>query len=243
MSAPAEPATALVLRCTNYGEADRVVTLLTLEHGRVSALARAARKSKKRFAGALEGFALIAVDLTFGRGQLAQLSAARVTRVFPRLLTDLARLETAGALLRIARDLLPERVPDESVFELLCEALQLLDEGELSPRALGLCGSAQLLSLTGYAPHLGGCVGCGKEPGAEQAAMFDPERGSIVCRACGGGPERMSGKARGLLSWALEAPLREAAERAAEAPVAQLREAERLLSLFARQVLARSSPG
>ena len=87
----------------------------------MSALARAARKSKKRFAGALEGFALIAVDLTFGRGQLARLDAARVTRVFPRLLGDLARLEAAGGLMRLARELLPERVPEPAVFELLSD--------------------------------------------------------------------------------------------------------------------------
>jgi len=208
----------------------------------VSALARAARKSKKRFAGSLEGFALIAVDLAFGRGQLARLDAARVTRVFPRLLSDLARLEAAGALMRLARELLPERVPDEAVFELLCEALALLDESVLPPRALSLASSAQLLALTGFAPHLGGCVSCGKEPAAEQAALFDPARGGIVCRACGGGPERMSGRARGLLSWALEAPLPEAAERAAESQAAVLRDAERLLALFSAAVLEHSRP-
>lgn len=215
---------------------------MTREHGRVSALARAARKSKKRFAGSLEGFALIAVDLAFGRGQLARLDAARVTRVFPRLLSDLARLEAAGALMRLARELLPERVPDEAVFELLSDTLALLDETVLQPRALRIASSAQLLALTGFAPHLGGCVGCGKEPGPEQTALFDPARGGIVCRACGGGPERMTGSVRGLLSWALEAPLREAAERVVEAEPKAQRDAERLLELFSAQVLDHERP-
>ena len=217
--------------------------MLTREHGRVSALARAARKSKKRFAGALEGFALITVDLAFGRGQLARLDAARVTRVFPRLLGDLARLEAAGGLMRLARELLPERVPDDAVFELLCEVLALLDETPPDSggfaRALSLVGAAQVLALTGFAPHLGGCVGCGKEPGAGQAALFDPARGGIVCRACGGGPERMSGKVRGLLTCALEGELREAVERVLGSGAGELREGERLLGAFSAVVLAR----
>ena len=101
----------------------------------MSALARAARKSKKRFAGSLEGFALIAVDLAFGRGQLAQLQAARVTRMFPRVLADLAAMQAAGGLMRLARDLMPERVPDADVFETLGESLALLDEAAPERRA------------------------------------------------------------------------------------------------------------
>src|SRR5262245_33859927 len=65
--ATVEQADALVLRAVDYGESDRVVTLFTREHGCVSAMARAARKSKRRFAGALEGFALIHVELSTGR--------------------------------------------------------------------------------------------------------------------------------------------------------------------------------
>ena len=212
--------------------------MLTREHGRVSALARAARKSKKRFAGSLEGFALIAVDLSFGRGQLARLDAARVTRMFPRVLTDLAAMEAAGSLMRLARDLMPERVPDEAVFDALSESLLLLDVAAPPPniKAVAVAGAAQLLALMGFAPMLSACVACGKEPGPRQSTLFDPPRGGIVCRACGGGPERMSSKARALLSSAIELPLREAVEQAAQG---ELREAERLLSLFTAHVLAR----
>ena len=208
----------------------------------MSALARAARKSKKRFAGSLEGFALIAVDLAFGRGQLAQLQAARVTRMFPRVLADLAAMQAAGGLMRLARDLMPERVPDADVFETLGESLALLDEAapERSAKAVAVIGAVHLLALMGFAPMLSGCVGCGKEPGVTQSALFDPPRGGIVCRACGGGPERMSAKARALLSSALESPLRDAVDSASTAARRpELREAERLVSLFTAHVVAR----
>lgn len=231
-----EQAAALVLRAVDYAEADRVVTLLTREHGRLSAIARAARKSKRRFAGALEGFALISVDVTFGKGALARLEAARVTRVFPRLLSDLAALEAAGALLRLTHELLPEHAPEPEVFDALVEALQWLDGGAAA-RPVRLAREARLLALTGFAPLLTACVSCGRSPRAEQSAMFDPVRGGLICRACGGGPERICGELRAALQQALDGRPLIGLEGQLSEPV--LREGERLLSRFVAQVLQR----
>ncbi|MET0389000.1 MAG: DNA repair protein RecO [Polyangiales bacterium] len=240
MSAPAEHAAALVLRCVDYGEADRIVTLLTREHGRVSAMARAARKSKRRFAGSLEGFAFISVELAFGRGQLARLVSARVTRSFPRLLGDLARLEAAGALLRLVREVVPERVPDLEVYESVAQLLAALDLAEVPARPLRLVAQAHLLALTGFAPLLHACVTCGKQPGDGQAAMFDPAQGGVVCRSCGGGPERISGSVRGRLQRALHGDVEAVvAEAGAGWSDAELREADRVLGRFVEHVLPR----
>jgi DNA repair protein RecO (recombination protein O) len=209
-----EQSAALVLRAVDYGESDRVITLLTRDHGRVSTIARAARKSKRRFAGALEGFALIHAEYTQGRGALPRLDLARVTRAFPRLLSNLEALDAAGALMRLARDLLPERAPEPDVFDSLLEALELLDAGA-SPRAVRLCCEARLLAVTGFAPMLQACVSCGREPSPERLALFDAARGGIVCRACGGGMERMPGRVRALLQAAMEgATLQEAIDDA-----------------------------
>jgi DNA repair protein RecO (recombination protein O) len=235
LSLPAEFTDALVLRAVDYGEADRIVTLLTRQHGRISAIARAARKSKRRFAGSLEGFAVVSAELAFGRGALARLASARVTRSFSHLLAELARMEAAGAILRLTRDLVPEHVPDPIVFEGVCELLALLDDRALSPRPVQLAGQAQLLALTGFAPQLGECTGCGRIPGEGQPALFDPVRGGIVCRACGGGPLRLSSSVRTQLELAFAGHVREAAEAAWSE--AELREAERALLQFIARVL------
>jgi DNA repair protein RecO (recombination protein O) len=236
VSSQGEQAEALVLRAVDYGEADRVVTLLTREHGLVSTIARSARNSKRRFAGALEGFSVIHVELSTGRGALTRLDSARVTRVFPRLLTNLAAMDTAGTLMRLARELLPERVPEPEVFDGLLEALTLLDQGA-APRPLQLSCEARILQLTGFAPMLTACVSCGREPGPMKMTLFDAARGGIVCRACGGGLDRMAGSLRGALQLALEgAPLDQACAALSEAEV---REAERLLSLCIQQLLQR----
>jgi DNA repair protein RecO (recombination protein O) len=228
------------LRVVDYGEADRIVTLLTRTHGRVSAVARAARKSKRRFAGSLEGFAFISVELVFGKGALARLVSAQVTRSFPHLLGDLSRLEAAGALMRLARDVVPERVPDLSVYEALTESLEALDRPELPARPLQVAAQAYLLAVTGFAPLLSACAICGKIPREGQTALFDPARGGVVCRACGGGPERVSAIVRTRLGQAFEGRVIEAA--AADWTQEQQREAERLLSRFVAHLLPQSPP-
>jgi DNA repair protein RecO (recombination protein O) len=227
---PAETDDAIVLRSVDYGEADRIITLLTRRRGRVSALARSARKSKRRFPGALEGFAWISVELSFGRGSLATLHTARVTRSFPRLLGDLTRLNTAGALLRLARDLVPEDVAEEETFDAVAEMLQALNEGDVPCAPYEVAFRARFLALCGVAPLLAACGGCGKVPAEGKIAGFDARRGCLVCRACGGGSTRVAAKVRRLLMRAIDGEVEAVAREGWTA--GELREALQLLEEF-----------
>jgi DNA repair protein RecO (recombination protein O) len=204
VSAPSEPGLALVLRSTAYGEADRIVTLLTRRHGKLSAVARSARNSKRRFAGSLEGFALISAEIALGSGDLARLQSARVVRAFPAILSDLPRMTVAGALLRLARDLIPERTEDDDLFDALVSMLEALERSDVPPTLFQLAFQARLLALTGFAPLLTACGACGKVPRAGRAAEFDPLRGCVVCQSCGGAGYRMRGVVRQRLIDALE---------------------------------------
>ena len=69
---------ALVLRLVDYRESDRIVTLFTQELGVLGAIARGARSSRRRFAGALEPYAIVRVELTQTRSELWTLEAARM---------------------------------------------------------------------------------------------------------------------------------------------------------------------
>jgi len=191
------------LRSVDYRDADRIVTLLTARHGKLAFIARGARRSKKRFGGALQPFAVLGVEVTLRGSQLGTLLRAEVSRAFPTLLGDLDRLAVGYAMLELLAELSPERQADAGIFALALEALAALDAAELSPLPLLLAFELRLVALAGFAPNLQSCGGCGKRPGPEQAALFDPRRGHLVCRDCGGARERLSARARGALGAAL----------------------------------------
>jgi DNA repair protein RecO (recombination protein O) len=237
VSARAEHDDALVLRSVDYGEADRIVTLLTRRHGKLAALARSARRSKRRFAGALEGFALLDAELAIGTGDLARLQSARVTRAFPRLLGDLERLSAAGALLRLTRDLVPEHVPDPDLFDALLGMFEALERADVPPAPLHIAFEIRLLALTGFAPLLAACGRCGKRPAAGRAADFDAMRGSVICQACGGAGQRLHGTVRSRLIAAMDGEVIEVAQSTWSQE--QLGEARHLLDEFVAHRLQR----
>lgn len=162
-------------------------------------MARAARRSKKRFGGALQPLSLLSVQTTAGRGALAQLVQAEVTRAFPRVLSDLGRLHAGFAGLELLRELCPEHEPDDSVFSTAVALLGALDAGQADAERLLLCFESRLLALCGFAPRLDRCGQCDKHAEPARAALFDPRLGHLVCRACGGASYRLAGAVRSTL--------------------------------------------
>ena len=188
-----------MLRGVDYADSDRVVTLLTRRFGKASFIARGARRSKKRFGGALQPLQLLSVEISQSAARLGSLARAEVVRTFPRVLGDLPRMAAAFTATELVRELLPEHEPDAGVFGTVLDMFAALDAGELVPERLSLCFQVRLLSLCGFAPQLDCCGLCGKRPAAGQTASFDAHLGHLVCRGCGGGSERIAGSVRALL--------------------------------------------
>jgi DNA repair protein RecO (recombination protein O) len=116
---------AIVLRRTNYGEADRIVQLLTPE-GRRSVMARGVRKEKSKLAGGIELFAVSDVVLGEGKGDLGILTSAKLVQFYRHILEDYDRLQFGYQVIkRIARS--SETVDEPEWFDLLAEALMGLD--------------------------------------------------------------------------------------------------------------------
>jgi len=229
---------AVLLRSVDFGEADRVVTLLTRDQGKVGALARGARRSRKRFGGALEPFCLLEVELGAGRGELDHLARATVQRPFPAILTRLDRMAAAGAAMELLREAVPDRVHDEAVFDATIAFLEALDGGG-PPEELLLGFELHALGLLGFHPSLEACASCGREPGPGQAALFDPSRGAIVCRACGGASIYLSGESRAVMRRALAGELEVTAPWASET----LREVRTALGRFVEHHLGKALAG
>ncbi|HEX7481239.1 MAG TPA: DNA repair protein RecO [Polyangiales bacterium] len=230
MRARSEHADALVVRSVDYGEADRIVTLLTPTLGKVSVLARGARRSKRRFAGTLEPFTLLDVEVSFGHGELGSLWGAQVKQAFPAILRDLPRLAVAGCALELVRELLAPRAPDATIFETTVHLLHALEAEQAEPMAALLAYQARVLALAGFAPQLSACGLCGKQPAAGRSAGFDPARGFLVCQSCGGARVRAAAALRVRLQQALGPQWLHAALAAWSEP--ELRVGEELLASF-----------
>ena len=189
---------AVLLRSVVYGETDRIVTLLTESHGKVGAMARGARASRRRFGAHLEPYTLIEAELVFGRGDLARLGSARGVRVFPGILTDLARMTVAAAGLEVVRLAVADGDPaDERLLPTVVRFFELVEHS--SEEVLRLAFVMRVLSLTGLAPGLERCGKCGRAAPQGRAAYFDPTLGSVVCRACGGASLKLTGMLRRVL--------------------------------------------
>ena len=196
---PARVALALLLRRVEYGESDLVVTLLTEDMGRVSALARGARKSVKRFGGVLEPMHTLRISYDDRAGaELVVLREARLERARPYLVTSLERMQAAGQALNWVRKAAPPRTPEPEVWAAMEALLDHLGdpEDQASPRARLAAAGLRLLAAFGWGIDFERCVSCGKAPGAGQAARVDAARGGLVCRDCGGARRHLSGVER-----------------------------------------------
>jgi DNA repair protein RecO (recombination protein O) len=116
---------AIVLRRTNYGEADRVVQLLTPD-GRRSVMARGVRKEKSKLAGGIELFAVSDVVIGEGKGDLGVLTSAKLERFYKHILEDYDRLQFGYTAIKLVGRA-SETVDESEWFDLLAEALAGID--------------------------------------------------------------------------------------------------------------------
>jgi DNA repair protein RecO (recombination protein O) len=187
---------ALIVRSLTYGEADIIATLLTETHGKLSAVLRGGRKSKKRAPGGLEPFHTTEVRLEDRGGELLTLRNSRVVRVRAGILGSLEALDAAGVLMRWLRHLCPLRHPEPAAWATATALLDALDERPKDPRARLAKAALRLLSDVGYGLELEQCVSCGRPCPENRPACIDPPRGGLVCQRCGGAPTVLSPEVR-----------------------------------------------
>jgi len=213
---------AVVLRVVNYGESDRIVTLFGRDTGRLSALARGARKSQRRFAG---GLSLCSVGSAAMRerpgAELATLERFDATESHAALGADVARMAHAAYAAELVSKLCAPRQVEPAVFDWLTAFLRLLEDEGASAERLRVF-EIGLLSHLGFGPVLASCAVCnGDSFGARAAAdvgfRWDPDRGGAVCTACARGGRPLQPAVREALIRLAGTPL--AAARAGALPV------------------------
>lgn len=176
--------TCIVLRTVDTGEADRVVTLLTRERGKVAAFARGARASRRRFGGSLEPFTLVSAEVRErSASDLLGLESVTPVEAFGGIRGDLARIACAGYAAELSRELVRDHEPHEELFDLLAGYLRALDAAPAGPAALRAF-ELGALRVAGLAPRLDACARCGRPPPAAGPVRFDPGQGGVLCAAC-----------------------------------------------------------
>ena len=171
---------AFVLSNSDYGESDRIVSLFTLEHGRLKGFARGARNSRKRFGPALEPFARIDLQLNYKDG-LSSLRNADVITLYSGIRGALGAIAHGLYACEIIECLTPEGQPLPRLYRLFAAYLERLDSGDgndIDRRMFEI----NLLNILGYRPSLEGCSRCGNDFGTTGALM--QLGGELVCRYC-----------------------------------------------------------
>ncbi|MEO0811493.1 MAG: DNA repair protein RecO [Myxococcota bacterium] len=164
----------LVLGTRDFSDSHRIVDLLTPEEGRLSLLARGGRASKRRFAGALDLFVTLRVQVSTG-GNLWTLTGADVLDARVEIRKRLEALARASLLAELTRALAPEHQAAPELFGVASEALDRLNRGEDSSAAAAY---PALLSAAGVLPELRGCARCG----VDRAGALRED--GFVCTVC-----------------------------------------------------------
>jgi DNA repair protein RecO (recombination protein O) len=177
---------AIVLRTRPFGESDKIVSFLTENYGKLTGIAKGAKRSRKRFVNSLEPFSL--VNLRFqdhAQSNLAFILASDLLRGFKRLMTSLEKISYASYLVEITDGLIGEREENRLVFRHLKDGLVHLEEQAISLTFL-TSFELKLLRLSGYQPWLDNCRRCGKECRDPCTARwhFSPRDGGILCELC-----------------------------------------------------------
>jgi DNA repair protein RecO (recombination protein O) len=170
----------VVLRKLDYGESDRIYTLLTREHGKVGALARGVRRSSSRLASALQLFSR--VDVQLARGRSLDIVTQVVRLPGHRIEADVERTAHASLIAELADRVSEERHPLDGLYELTVAALEELAR-EPAPRRASAYFVVVALDLLGYAPQLSACASCGR-PLPEAPVAFSPVAGGFLCETC-----------------------------------------------------------
>ena len=172
----------IVLRTQKLGEADRIITLLTREHGRVRAVAKGVRRTSSKFGARLEPFMHVDVQLYTGRSLDIVTQAETLAPYGERVVADYARYTAGTAMLETAEPFTAEeKEPAVQQYLLLVGGLRTLAAGGHEPGLVLDAFLLRSLAVAGYAASFADCARCGAE-GPHRA--FSVPGGGAVCPAC-----------------------------------------------------------
>lgn len=177
-----EATSAIVLRTFEFGESDKIVTLLTRSAGKLTGIAKGGKRSQRRFGGALELFSHVWISYRQRAGaELAFLERATFVAPWRHLLDSLERYAAASHVVEVADRMTAEREIGDHLYATVVAALERLDRAEPGPLTLRLFELA-VLTACGYRHDFGVCAGCRLPLASGEAASA--AEGGLVCARC-----------------------------------------------------------
>ena len=178
------PVEAVVLKVIDYREADVLATLFTREHGKLRGIAPNARKSRKRFGGALDIFARLTLSIHIREG-LSRIEEAIVISLSSHIREDMTKVAFAGYACELTDLLLPDGLPNLRYYRLLCAWLERVDSAPPSPADRRFF-EINALNILGYRPELERCTVCEGPFDGVTPLSFHPTAHALTCRGCAG---------------------------------------------------------
>jgi len=181
---PLGKTSAVVIGGFPLGESDRVVTLFTRDFGKLRGVAKAARRGRSRFGGALELFTLgTLVFFDSGRSELVSIDHFDITRPFGAVREDLEQLGQAAWMAECVGRLTAERDPQAAVYGLLVRALRSIEAG-VTPAPVVTAFGVRCVAALGHGLRTDACVACRAPRATRPWTAVDLEGGGVVCPTC-----------------------------------------------------------
>jgi DNA repair protein RecO (recombination protein O) len=174
----------IVLRTLDYSESDRIVSFITEDAGKITGIAKGARKSRKRFANALEPFTWLSIVLTQKKGgKMAFIEETTIVDHYPGIRSDLEKSLAAAYLMDLTDQFNLEGKRHPDLFHLISHFLSMLEKEKYTDNMVRFF-ELRFLRLTGYEPVLDRCSVCNTPLQSSLPYSFSPSAGGIRCHAC-----------------------------------------------------------
>jgi len=145
--------TGIVLGRTDYGEADRILTILTPDHGKLRLMARGVRKIKSKLAGGIELFSTTNITYIPGKKDIGTLVSTRLIKYYGRIVQDIDRVQLGYELIKLLNKATEDH-PEAEYFHLLEQSFGALDDASIDLELVRTWFQAQLLRQAGHSPNL-----------------------------------------------------------------------------------------
>ncbi|MDO9567680.1 MAG: DNA repair protein RecO [Candidatus Desulfaltia sp.] len=193
---------AIMIRCMDFGDYDLIITFFTLNKGKISVIAKSAKKSIKRFSGILELFSVLDIVCSTGRRPgLSVLQEAALKHPFAGIRADVIRMAYASYWAELINEWMEEGGRQIQIYHLLQHVLCELDLGQIPGMALSVQFQIKFMAIAGLCPNLTCCSGCKieLEKMAKNEVAFDLKKGGLVCERCASGSSRQISLSKGTI--------------------------------------------